>query len=211
MTQKLFFIIALSTFSIALQTSYVPTTGPLEMFDTRPYVQYAATLPIKRGVIMNTLLTNSQFTEELNAVKKFLNIPLSTTYLDITYQELMDKLTTTTNPQAITVIEALEKIIMHQYHYPAYITYSYRKNGSMFITGIQHPANITGKFDAIFEQVLQEINNLSYIASRHSIKSFLRMQSMIHSYKHWKRNLLVSTAATIASIGAIKFLYFKNK
>ncbi|MCX5924532.1 MAG: hypothetical protein NTZ68_03860 [Candidatus Dependentiae bacterium] len=177
---------------------YTPAAGPLVIGD-RVNPQTGV---LERGVIMYTLFTNPLFAAELATITAFNGVAIN----NVSYQAIMDNLAKTTNTaEATATVKAFEKVIMYLYDYRAYAYGNYKPGTSIFVTGIKwswisplayfDPKNYTSDNNPELHQLIDELSNLSGIAKKHSAKEGVRLELTVHSYRHWRRNLVI-TAAT---------------
>ncbi|MBI2344524.1 hypothetical protein HYV10_00430 [Candidatus Dependentiae bacterium] len=189
--------------------SYIPQNGSLQLGDKIQTNQITYNRLVKRGIIMNTIMTDPDFAGELTSIYQFLNIP-STQPLP-PYEEIVDALQISTNSSNATmVIEALEKAIMRYLHYNHYLFCVEGKNINIFITGIQYNwfylsewLNINSWISSYssdeIRQLMAELEQLTNIASKHSWVTSARLKAKIISYRNWKAN-------TLKAIGALSAL-----
>jgi hypothetical protein len=195
--------------------AYVPQNGPLNLGDQ---TQATRSVNTARGVIMNTLLTNPDLAEDVSNIYQFLGTPRSVCLP--TYEDIVDAIDMTTyNAGAIRVIEAFEKAIMRYLHYNLYLCYAEGKNINIFFTGIKYswfypsawinPASWSSSCDSVEAmQLINELEQLSNIASKHSTATANRLKLKISAYRNWKQNTLVFMGVlTTIKAG----LYIKNK
>jgi len=160
----------------------------------------------QRGIIMDTILNNSQFQAEAQTIKEFLNIPITQANIPFSSQQIIQKVQQSTDwEKAIAVIEAFEKALMHRYHYDLYALGSYRPWQSIFITGIKYswmdpikwinPMNWVSENSPTATQILTELEYLARIAHLHSYVTGKRLEYTVQSYRHWRRNLALTVLA----------------
>ncbi len=215
-------IVRLLAITAIFQTglAYIPQNGPLTLGDEFQTNQLTFARSTKRGLIMNTIITNPEFTAELTTVHNFLNISRANTHGLPSYEEIVDALQISTNNNgAIAVIEAFEKAIMRYLHYNHYICSIEGKNINIFFTGIKYnwfypsewinPTSwLSSNNSAEIRQLIDELEQLSIIASKHSIITSKRLQIKINAYRSWKQNS-IAFITILSTIGA--GLYIKNK
>ncbi|MFA5998524.1 MAG: hypothetical protein WC747_00690 [Candidatus Babeliales bacterium] len=191
------------------QALYAPAAGPLVIGD-RVNPQTGI---LERGVIMYTLFTNPLFAAELATITQFNGQAIN----NVSYQTIMDNLAKTTNTaQATATVKAFEKVIMYLYDYRAYAYGNYKPGTSIFVTGIKwswinplayfDPKSYISDNNPELHQLIDELSNLSSVAKKHSVKDGIRLELTVHSYRNWRRNLIIATAACAAT-----GLYVKTK
>jgi hypothetical protein len=79
------------------------------------------------------------------------------------------------------------------YDYETYAIGSYSSGTSVFFTGIRW-ANLFSD-DAKSNQLINELENLANVVKPHSAAMRMRLKATVHSYRHWRRNLMLSCAA----------------
>lgn len=214
-------ILYCSLLTILSQTTFchIPQNGPLELGDQVQMSQLTATRTVvKRGVIMNNIITNSNFSDELTTIYKFLNLPVTQPLPS--YEELVDIVQISTNSRgAIAVLEAFEKAIIEYLNYNHYLCSVEGKVINIFFTGIKYDwfypsawINIdcwlSNNMTTEMHQLINELEQLAIIASKHSVLSSIRLKMKVNSYRNWKRNTLVF----MSTLGAISAgWYLKNK
>lgn len=182
--------------SVALLPPVIAAPGNLQLHDS----------PTQRGIIMDTIMNHPEFQTEAQTIKEFLNIPITQANIPYSSQQIIQKVQQSTDWQkAIAVIEAFEKALMHRYHYDLYLCGSYHPWSSMFITGIRYswgiptkwinPANWMSENNPIATQILLELEYLARIAHLHSYVTGKRLDCMVQSYRHWRRNLALCILA----------------
>jgi len=194
---------------------YQPARGPLMLGDE--YVlnlqNQRGPLKIQRGIIMDTILKNPDLSRERLYLYNFTNTPANAE-LPL-YQEIVDALRTSSDKNAIAVIESFETAIMKILHYEHYFFYSEGKWSNMFLTGLRRTwfspsdwVNISTWLPSYtspdIAQLMNEIKQLSQIAQRHSIALSLRLSNKADSYLYWKTR----TLKTLAALGAITGAYY---
>lgn len=186
-----------SSIIIPAQLPIVVAPGNLQLHDN------GNTGGLQRGVIMDMILNNSQFQQEKETIQEFLNIPTTSPNINFTYQQILQKVQQSTDPvKAIAIIEAFEKALMHKYHYDSYALGTYRPWSSIIITGVKYswinpikwlnPTKLFNDDSNDAKQLINELENLSKIAYLHSDITHQRLSLMVHSYRHWRRNLTLS-------------------
>lgn len=213
-------ILSIVFMTVMAQTifTYIPQNGPLTIGDQISKNRVDGNNNVARGVIMNTLLTNPDFIQDVNNIYQFLGIPR--TVCLPSYEEIVDTVQLSIyNAGAITVIEAFEKAIMRYLHYNHYICYTEGKNINIFFTGVKYnwfyPSewiNSTSWLSSCnsseIRQLIDELEQLSNIASKHSFTTSQRLKLKINSYRSWKQNSL-ACMSVLGTIGA--GLYIKNQ
>lgn len=211
-------ILSILAMTVIFQTglAYIPQNGPLTLGDQTTINRHENHVP--RGVIMNTLLTNPDFVQDINNIYQFLGIPRAVCLPS--YEEIVDTVQLSIySPGAITVIEAFEKAIMRYLHYNHYLCCVEGKNINIFFAGIKYnwlypsewinPTSwLSSNNSAEIRQLIDELEQLSIIASKHSIITSKRLQVKINAYRSWKQNS-VAFITILSTIGA--GLYIKNQ
>lgn len=183
-----------------INTGYIAQNGPLVLGDQIQISPLTLARSIKRGIIMNTIITDPDFRNDLTNMYQFLN--LSMAYLPPSYEEIVDMLQVSTNNSgSIAIIEAFEKAIMKYLHYNHYLCCVEGKNINIFFTGIKYNwfypsawadlSNWTSSCNSPeIAQLMNELEQLANIASKHSIATSIRLKAKINSYRSWKANTL---------------------
>lgn len=195
--------LALHTQAHGALALHAPAQGNLQLGDNG----HAA--GIQRGVIMDTIITNPNFANEEIAIAQFLGIPLAQP-INFSYQQIMQRVQQSTDAaQAITVIEAFEKALMHQYHYDTYAVGSYQPWQSIFFTGIKYswmnpakwinPTYWISDNDPNLNQIMNEMAFLGRAAYKHSYVTSKRISATVESYRHWRRNMALTVVAYFAA------------
>ncbi|MBI2352831.1 hypothetical protein HYV11_01135 [Candidatus Dependentiae bacterium] len=211
----------------AIQTPYIPATGPLQLNDI---ISSSGTVT-HRGIIIQSLIKNQDLIMERQHVQDFLdsqiNVPRPPLHWPA-YQEIIDLIRRSYTNTSSGALEAFEKTIMHIYRQKAYVYLfktTYEPFG--FYTGIRkdwlsplsylNPFGWTGDNDPALEQLINEMDQLANIAT--GIKPILgiRMKATIHNYKHWRKYLLSTailsliTAYTLKNYGIKPFINVKDQ
>ncbi len=215
--KKLLAMILMATTQI--HTGYIAQNGPVELGDQVQVNQITSIrYVVRRGVIMNSIMTNPDFAEDLNNVLRFLNIGNIQNLPS--YEEIVNNLKISTNSYgAVAVIEAFEKAIMRYLHYNHYIFSIEGKRINIFFTGIKYswfyPSEwinpeswLSGYTSFEIAQLMAELDQLANIAARHSLPTSWRIKAKINAYRNWKTNSLI-TAAVVGTIAA--GVYLTNK
>lgn len=198
--------------------SYIPQNGPLTLNDQVQTNQLTFARSIKRGIIMDIIIRDPDFATELTSIHQFLNIPITKTLPS--YEEIVDFLQISTNKSGvIATIEAFEKVIMRYLHYNHYTFFIEGKNINIFVAGIKNnwfhasewinsKAWISSNTSSEITQLMNELEQLANIASKHSTATHTRLTKKIESYRNWKANTL-KTIAILGTIG-LSIVYRKN-
>lgn len=183
-------------------TGYKAAAGPLQLHDTHT-----------RGEIMKAAIegslpgANPILTAANTAIAQFEGPRLNAAQQNFrSYQIIISDIAKSTNKTlSIAAIEAFEQIIMHLYNYRAYTYASYHPYASIFFTGIRESwldprsyftlKNWTSDNNEELEQLITELDNLATIAKKHSDFLNIRLKTMVHSYRNWRRNLAISCLA----------------
>ena len=217
--KKILQLLLIITISQTVST-YVSQNGLLILGDQVQINQLTLARSIKHGLIMNTIITDPEFAQDLNKIYQYLNIP--TTQQLPPYEEIVETLKISTNKAgAIDVIEAFEKAIMKQLHYNNYLFWIEGKIVNIFITGIKtnwfYPSEWINSASWLsscnqhdIKQLLAELEQLADIASKHSILTKVRLKTKIESYRNWKINTL-KTIGAVSVTGLCVALYQRLK
>lgn len=191
---SIFLCLGITTLPAALILHF-PAQGALQLGDN-------GNAPgIQRGIVMQTILTNPNFVNEINTIKAFLGLNMAQP-INMSYQQIMQLVQQSTGSnQAIAVIEAFEKALMHQYHYDTYIVGSYQPWQSIFFTGIKYnwlspiqwinPTSWINYNDPNLNQIMKELSFLGKIAQRHSTITSQRINATVASYLHWRQYVTI--------------------
>jgi len=204
-TVKKFLFITLFCLGINIMPmGYIPAQGPLILGDSLN----PTTRTLNRGYIMDTLINNLTFGNELVNISNFLNLSIGAPITQ-TYQEIIQLVKQSTNTNAsILVIEAFENIIMHKYNYDAYCFGNYTPGRSIFFNGIRYswlnplsyinPKSWLSDNNLTLDQLISELENLSQIAQSHSFTVSKRLALTAHSYRYWRQYLLYGLIAYLS-------------
>ena len=191
--------------SAALQSAglYRPAQGPLDFNGTGRQGQNTY------GPIMQAIRDNNPINLNVNSVLAQANADISA--FDghgqnfSSYQQIMTNLCSTTNTaKAVAALQAFEHVIMHLYNYKAYFGGSYNSISSMFVTGIRQswfdlrcygPKSWISDNDPELKQLIDELEGVASVMERHNTTESARLNMMIHSYRHWRRNMALTVAA----------------
>ena len=201
-------IMLISSFNLLdAAAQYTPTTGPLNLSD--------AANTTTRGSIMQIVINNNP------AIAGVANPTLAQANAAISifdgqgqnfrpYQQIMTNLRQATNTtQALEALTAFETILMHMYDYRAYMVGTYKPVQSIFVTGIRwswinpicyiSPKSWLSDNDAELKQIIDELDQIADIATFHSALVGTRIKTTVSSYRNWRRNVLLGTAAYLAA------------
>jgi hypothetical protein len=194
--KKLFLLFMLSASFGLLEAGYTPAAGPLTLSDA------GSGRGMARGAIMKAIVDNDPANAgsdpKLAAANTALSVFDGRGQTFRPYQEIMQNIKQSTNTQAaLDAAKAIETVIMHRYDYDTYCLGGYRPTQSILISGIRYWNFFSD--DAILKQLIDELEHLANIVSYHSIASSIRLKTTVHSYRHWRRNMLLSIAAYLAA------------
>lgn len=200
----------LMTITVQEGFGYFSQNGPLMLGDQMQVNQLTFARSVKRGIIMNAITTDPNFTTELTNLHQFLNIPLNQALPS--YEEIVEILQISTNNSGtVAVIEAFEKAIMRYLHYNQYLCCTEGKTVNIFIAGIKYnwfyPSEWTNLDNWTkscnsqeTRQLIAELDVLANIAQKHSIVTAKRLKTKVESYLNWKANML-KTITVLGTIG----------
>lgn len=216
--KKLFFIVIALPSIIGIQTAqvlgaasaapilYLPAQGPLRLGDE---VSFNARniVPINRGAIMHAIINDPKLIDANAAIAAFdKNSPPNFR----SYQQILDNINQSTDYEtSLKALCAIEDAIMHLYDYKVYALGSHKRGISIFFTGIKwswllpntyfNSRNWTSDNDPELSQLIDELSQIATITQKHSPIASLRMKATIQSYKHWRRNLAISTLVYLSA------------
>lgn len=198
------FLSSLGLFGAGL---HVPAAGPLQLGD---FVAGG----VARGAIMQAVIGNNPINQNPNPTLAAANAAIAgfdgNDQNFRTYQTIVTNISQAVNSQAaIDAVKAFENVIMYLYDYDVYLIGGYKPGVSIFFTGVRlswvNPVSyfsLKSYFsdnNARSKQLIDELDKLADAVKGHSIVEYARIKATVHSYRHWRRNVMLSIAAYLAA------------
>lgn len=206
--KKLFLICAMLASSLGLSAGlYVPAAGPVQLGDV-------VAGGVVRGAIMKAVIDHNPINPNAHPTLAAANAAIAV--FDgqgqnfRAYQTIVTNIGQSINTQdAINAVKAFESVIMHLYDYDMYLIGGYKPGVSMFFTGVRwswinplayvSPKSYFSDNDARAKQLIDELDKLAEAVKIHSGFEYARIKATVHSYRHWRRNMMLAVAAYLAA------------